>query len=237
MKSETIKDKVKCAGCLSREYGVFKCVGSGTLDEVSQEKTFFQYQKKDVIFKEHDKITGFYCIKSGLVRTFRSSNNGKEQTFQIASRGKWLGFRDVISNGECNHTAVCLEDVEVCYISKETISKLIKSDEEFQIEVMKYLAEEWKETENHVYSLGTKQIHSRLAELLLTFYGAAGKLEPELNISVTREVMATCIGTTTETLIRALADFKDRNWIKVEKNKIELLNLKALYSLSESSVV
>ncbi len=230
-----MEDKAKCASCLSREYGVFKCVGSGTLEEISVDKTFFQYKKKDIIFKEHEKITGFYCIKSGLVRTYKTSRSGKEQTFQIASRGKWLGFRDIISGEESNHSSVCLEDVEVCYIPKETITKLIKSDETFQIEVMKYLAEEWKEMENHVHSMGTKQIHSRLAELLITFHGAAGNSDPELNINVTREVMATCIGTTTETLIRALADFKDRNWIKIEKNKIELLNLKALYSLSENT--
>ncbi len=230
-----MEDKAKCASCLSREHGVFKCVGSGTLDEISVDKSFFHYKKKDIIFKENERITGFYCIKSGLVRTYKTSGSGKEQTFQIASRGKWLGFRDIISGEESNHSSICLEDVEVCFIPKDTITKLIKSDEKFQIEVMKYLAEEWKEMENHVHSMGTKQIHSRLAELLITFHGAAGNSDPELNINVTREVMATCIGTTTETLIRALADFKDRNWIKIEKNKIELLNLKALYSLSEST--
>ena len=232
-----IEDKVKCQNCLSREHGVFKCVGSKTLDTISEEKSFLNFKKKDVIFKEHEKITGFYCIQSGLVRTYKTSGNGKEQTFQIASRGKWLGFRDVISGSEYNHTSVCLEDAEVCYIPKDIVSQLIKSDVSFQIEVMKYLAEEWKDMENHVHSMGTKQIHSRLAELLITFHDAAGKTDPELDINVTREVMATCIGTTTETLIRALADFKDRNWIKIEKNKIELLNLNALYSLSEAAVV
>ena len=211
-----MEDKIKCANCSSREHGVFKCVGSETLDEISGNKSFFHYKKKDVIFKETEKIMGFYCIKSGLVRTYKTSGAGKEQTFQIAGKGKWLGFRDIISGEESNHSSVCLE---------------------FQIEVMKYLAEEWKEMENHVHSMGTKQIHSRLAELLITFHGAAGSDDPELNINVTREVMATCIGTTTETLIRALADFKDRNWIKIEKNKIELLNLKALYNLSEASAV
>lgn len=230
-----MEDKVKCANCSSKEHGVFKCVGEATLNEVSSDKTFFQYKKKDVIFKENDKMSGFYCIQSGLVRTFKTSGSGKEQTFQIAGKGKWLGFRDIISGEESNHSSVCLEDVEVCFIPKETITKLIKSDEKFQIEVMKYLAEEWKEMENHVHSMGTKQIHSRLAELLITFHGASGSEDTELNINVTREVMATCIGTTTETLIRALADFKDRNWIRIEKNKIELLNLKALYNLSESA--
>ena len=232
-----MSDNIDCKKCESREFGVFKCVGSKTLESVSKKKTFLDKKKKEIIFKEHDKVSGFYCIQSGLVRTYKLAGTGKEQTFQIASRGKWLGFRDVISGGEYNHTSVCLEDVEVCFISKETVTNLIKSDETFQIEVMKYLAEEWKETENHVHSIGTKQIHSRLAELLITFHDATAQKYPELNINVTREVMASCIGTTTETLIRSLADFKDRNWIKIEKNKIELLNLKALYSLSEASVV
>ena len=79
-----IEDKVKCQNCLSREHGVFKCVGSKTLDTISEEKSFLNFKKKDVIFKEHEKITGFYCIQSGLVRTYKTSGNGKEQTFQIA---------------------------------------------------------------------------------------------------------------------------------------------------------
>nr|MBP6740734.1 winged helix-turn-helix domain-containing protein [Leptospiraceae bacterium] len=52
-------------------------------------------------------------------------------------------------------------------------------------------------------------------------------------IDVTRDVMATCIGTTKETLIRSLSDFKDRKWIGINKNKIELLNRKVLSDLAE----
>jgi CRP-like cAMP-binding protein len=110
--------------------------------------------------------------------------------------------------------------------------RLIKVDAEFQFEVLKYLAEEWKDIENHVHSLGTKQIHSRLAELLITFYNASNK-DKDLTIHITRDAMATCIGSTKESLIRALGDFKNRNWIRLDKNKIELLNLKLLYSLAE----
>jgi CRP/FNR family transcriptional regulator len=204
-----MEDKVKCANCSSKEHGVFKCVGEATLNEVSSDKTFFQYKKKDVIFKENDKMSGFYCIQSGLVRTFKTSGSGKEQTFQIAGKGKWLGFRDIISGEESNHSSVCLEDVEVCFIPKETITKLIKSDEKFQIEVMKYLAEEWKEMENHVHSMGTKQIHSRLAELLITFHGASGSVNEVIiatNLDVEGEATATFIkqqlGTTVQKVTR-----------------------------------
>ena len=142
------------------------------MESVDREKINTHFKKKEIIFHENEKIRGFYCIKSGLARIYKTTNTGKEQTFQIASRGKWLGFRDVISGLEYNHTAVCLEDSELCYISEETTKRLIKSDGMFQIEVLKYLAEEWKGIENHVHSMGTKQVHSRLAELLILFHNA-----------------------------------------------------------------
>lgn len=204
------------------------------MENVSREKVSIHFKKKDIIFHENEKVKGFYCIKNGLARIYKTTSNGKEKTFQIASRGKWLGFRDIISGGEYNHTAICLEDSEVCYISEETVTRLIKADYQFQIEIIRYLAEEWKGIENHVHSMGTKQVHSRLAELLILFHVASGNDE-EVSINVTREVMASCIGTTKETIIRSLTDFKDRNWIRIEKNKIEIINKKALYTLAETT--
>ena len=100
-------------------------MGEATLDEVSSDKSFYNLKERHH-FKESEKMSGFYCIQSGLVRTFKTSGSSKEQTFQIAGKGKWLGFRDIISGEESNHSSVCLEDVEVCFIPKETITKLIK---------------------------------------------------------------------------------------------------------------
>ena len=68
--------------------------------------------------------------------------------------------------------------------------------------------------------------------MLPTFSNAANK-DSELTIDVMREVMATCIGTTKETVIRSLADFKKRNWINIENNKFVILNRKNLLDLAE----
>jgi CRP/FNR family transcriptional regulator len=94
------------------------------------------------------------------------------------------------------------------------------------------MAKEWRESESQVVSLGTKQVHSKLAELLITLKDAAGGSD-EIEIKMTREVLASIIGTTTETLVRALTDFKNRNIVHVEKHKVTFQDMAALYSLSE----
>jgi CRP/FNR family transcriptional regulator len=173
-------DKSFCSTCPSRDYGVFDCAGLDSLSEISEEKVRLNFKKKEIIFQAHEIVTGFYCIEKGLVRTYKANEGGRAQTFQLASRGKWVGFRDAISGEDYNHSAICVEDTILCYIPKETILRLIKVDFAFQLEVMKYLADEWKVVENSVHSLGTKQIHSRLADLLITFSDAANKREFDL---------------------------------------------------------
>jgi CRP-like cAMP-binding protein len=92
-----LQEKLKCINCGSREYGAFKCVDTKTLNEITREKISLSFQKKDIIFKENENATGFYCMETGTVRTYKTSVLGKIQTFQIVGKGKWLGFRDALS--------------------------------------------------------------------------------------------------------------------------------------------
>ncbi len=229
-------NNIKCINCTSRQYSIFKNVDSETLNSLSKKKVINSYSKKEILFQKDEKVTGFYCIKEGLVRTSRDSKQGKEQTFDLATEGKWLGFRDMISSETYSHQASTLEETNACFISKESYEALLKDSYTFQREVTIYLAKEWKKSEERVFSLGIKQTHERLAELLLAF-SSYSETEDLIELKLTREVMASCIGTNTETLIRALADFKDRNWIGIEKNKILILNKKSLTELSEKNLI
>ena len=225
---------LKCINCKSRQHSIFNNVDTETLNSLSKTKVLQTYSKKEILFEKDEEVTGFYCIKQGLARTMRNSKIGKEQTFDLATEGKWLGFRDMISNETYSHSASALEETEACFISKESYESLLKDSYTFQREMTIYLAKEWKKSEERVYSLGIKQTHERLAELLLTF-SSYSENEDLIELKLTREVMASCIGTNTETLIRALADFKDRNWIGIEKNKILILDKKSLTELSNKS--
>ena len=225
------KMELNCINCQSRDRSLFHCMDDSFLDKISSEKEGMAMKKGTILFKAGDPANTFYCIKSGLVRSYRLSGQGKEQTFRIKTTGDWVGCRDVILSDIYYYAAVCMNDVQACAFPKSVINEL-NTDPKFQHELLVQMAKFWRDSETQIYSLGTKQIHSKLAEFLITFY-KSNNCQEEVTLTVTREIIASIIGTTTESVIRSLSDFKAREWIDIDKNKILFKNVNAIQSIAE----
>ena len=227
-KKEVINED--CSSC--EIAGGALCIAHDTLEKLQLTKDVIHFKKGDFLFQRDQKSIGFFFLKKGIVRCYRSLPNGKEQTFHLKAKGDWVGFRDTIANTAYNHSSVCVDDVEACFIPKELLEEMIQKDPNFQSLIFQQMAKEWRESENHVLSLGTKQVHSKLAELLITLHRSSSSSD-FIELKITREVLASIIGTKTETLVRALSDLKARNWISVDKNRILIKDLDSLKHLSE----
>jgi CRP/FNR family transcriptional regulator len=224
-----MSSSLNCENCSSFEHSLFNCASKNAIKELAEQKNTHSIKKKSYLFKEGDKVEGFYCLTKGLVRTFRVSNSGREQTFSIKKKGSWIGFKDVYSSETYSSNAISLEDSEACFISKESIDELLEKDTGFQKYIIRYLSQEWKKAEAKLFTIGAKQIHQRLADFLIHFHNPHTK---ELEFKISREDLASIIGSKSETLIRALSDFKKRSWIELRNNKIKILDINALVSLT-----
>ncbi|MBE7411450.1 MAG: Crp/Fnr family transcriptional regulator [Leptospiraceae bacterium] len=224
-----------CKHCNTLSLGLYRCVSPETLEKINSQKKFSSFKKGDYLFTAGESADGIYILQSGIVRTFKISEVGREQTFSLKEAGSWVGLRDSLVGLEYNHSAVCLEDTLACFWKKDLINETLKSEREFQMELLNLLALEWRDSENQIFSLGTKQIHSKLAELLLSLHSSSGN-SPEIELKITREIIASIIGTTTESVIRALSDFKARDWIGIQKNKIIFKDYKQLSEIANNEV-
>jgi CRP-like cAMP-binding protein len=229
MDQELIPD---CFDCDYRNHNVLLCATHETITRINEEKGYQAFKKGEYLFHAGDSSSGFFFIKNGLVRTFTHLTSGKEQTFALKTSGDWVGFRDCISDSAFNHDAIAIEDTQACFITRDLVETLVQSDSNFQKEVFRQMAKEWRESEEQIVSLGTKQVHEKLAEILIVLDNAQGSRN-QVELKITRDVLATFIGTKTETLVRALSDLKARDFISVDKNRIDILNREALYSLSK----
>ncbi len=217
-----------CEGCDNACNGELTKYLNGDMEKISKSRRIFRMRKNQILMTVGQPLTGWYCLRKGRLRIYRVSHNGKEQTYRIVKPGEWIGYREMLESSESMFNAVSIQESEVCFIPQSLWPGVMKNPE-FVMALVNSLSGELKRQEELVFALGTKKLHSRLAELLI------GLAENESNetLSLTREIMSTMLGSTTESIVRALTDFKDRNWVEVEKNKIRLTNLKALKEMAQ----
>jgi CRP/FNR family transcriptional regulator len=200
------------------------------VEAVNKEKKTRVFQKGEVLFQQGQHSIGFYFINSGLVRNYSIQPNGKEFTYSIRGSGDWCGFTDAVLGEEHQYTSICLENTIACFIESEFIKEFSKYPDT-EKEMLFQMAKECKQLEQECSSLGTLQVHEKIAKYIITLSPYAEK-DGWIDIKVTREIMATQMGVTVESMVRAMKDLKERGWIETEKKKVKIHNLPALRQLA-----
>lgn len=224
----------KCEQCIVREFSSLKALTKDELIKLSDCKTSHIIKKGDVIFEEGENVNGIYCIKDGVCKLTKLSANGKDHIVKLVTKGELLGQRSMISDEPVNLSAVALEDMQVCFIPKSEVMGYFDKNNQFSMNVMKSICGDLKEADDHMVNLAQKTVKERLAETLLYLNDTFGKNEDNsLKVQLSRDELASIIGTATESCIRLLSDFKKLGLIELTGKKIVLKDINALKKLAE----
>lgn len=224
----------KCEQCIAREFSSLKALSKDELLKISDCKTSIIVKKGDVIFEEGENVNGIYCIKDGICKLTKLSANGKDHIVKLVSKGELLGQRSMISDEPVNLSAVALEDMEVCFIPKTEVMGFFDKNNQFSMNVMRSICGDLKDADDHMVNLAQKTVKERLAETLLYLSDTFGKNEDNsLKVQLSRDELASMIGTATESCIRLLSDFKKLNLIELNGKKIILKDINKLKKMAE----
>ncbi len=214
---------VNCDQCAQRSKGIFCDLEKVALKDVSENKVMNTYKKGNTIFYQGNPPFGLYCVNSGKIKISKIGNDGKESIIRIAQPGDVLGHRSLFSDENYNATATTLEDAAICFIDKKFIYKAIQEQPSIALHLIQKLSHEMGAAESRSAAMFQKNVRERLAELFLTLaktYGIKEKKGIRLDIKLTREEMASMIGTANETVIRFISEFKDEGLIEQEGKTI-----------------
>ncbi len=222
------KSQHNCANCPSLSKGVFCSLGADELKDVSDHKITNVYKKGQTLFVQGNHPFGLYCISSGNIKVTKVGADGKESIVRVASAGDVLGHRSLFTDQHYMATATALEDTKVCFLDKKFIMKVIQDQPTVSMSIIEKLSADMGAAENKLSSLHQKNVRERLAELLLLLKESHGEMLEDgrcrLNLKLTREEMATMIGTANETLIRFVSEFKEAGLIEQEGKTIYITN-------------
>ena len=205
--------------------------GLTELQKLSKERKVLHYRKKEMIYMEGDEPAGIVFINKGKVKTFKTHEEGKELITSIHQEGQFIGYTDLIENDEYRESAEALEDCEVSIIPRQDFFALLYSNRDVAAKFIRMLSNNLHTTEERLMNLAYNSVRKRVADALIILQTRYQKDGNNIPFSVSREDLASIVGTATESVIRTLSDFKEEKLIDIKDKQIYILNSERLHRL------
>lgn len=212
----------KCEECPTKSKG-FLCSTSEEINEViSKIKVNCSYKAGEFIFHAGTNPLGLFAVKSGAVKIEHLSPEGDAHTVRLVGGGGLLGYRSFFSGEKYNSSAIALENTDVCFLPKSEILNLFMCHPELSLKMINHLSQDLKSAENKWMSQIDNDSSARIAEALLFLD------EKFREVQWTRKEIAEWAGSTTETVIRVLAQFEKDGLISQNYKNFTILDKKRL---------
>ncbi|MBU2947744.1 Crp/Fnr family transcriptional regulator [Zobellia uliginosa] len=224
----------RCENCIIRQFNSLRAMSKEELKKVSDSKISKTLKKGEAIFQEGEKLDGVFCVRDGVSKLSKLSENGKNQIVRLASKGEVMGQRAVIAEESTNLSAIAVSDMEVCFIPKEAISNTLDTNPNFAVEVLRHMAHDLREADDVIVNMSQKTVKQRMAEAFLYLKKNYGEdAEGFLTLTLSREDYSNVVGTATESCIRIISEFKKKGLIKTSGKKIGIADERKLLELVE----
>jgi CRP/FNR family transcriptional regulator, polysaccharide utilization system transcription regulator len=189
------------------------------------------YHKKETVIKQNSHCSHAIYLKKGLVKVFTERRNEKNIILKIVPSMNFIGLNTLYSD-VYNFSAVALKETEACLMPREYFFNIIQNNFEFASHVFREQSKISAFLVDKISSLGTKQMHGRLADTIV-YLANKDLLAENIFEHISRRDIAELSGMSPESAIRLLAEFKNDGLIKLNGKSIEINNYELLNRLSE----
>ena len=196
-----------------------------SLSKLAEDKKVKHFRKKETVYTEGSYPTGIFFLQKGKVKAYKANEFGKEYITDLYKEGDFFGYVDLLQGVAYQDTAVALEEAEVSVIPKDDFFSLLQGSREVASKFIKILSNEIMEREERLLQLAYNSVRKRVAEALVMLVNRyqEDKNKP-FSMAITREDIASLVGTATETVIRTLSDFREEKLVEMKGSLITILN-------------
>jgi CRP/FNR family transcriptional regulator len=220
--------------CVSFIYEV-SCFDLLTLDEkelVDSKSVLVNYKKGEMICKQGSFATHIMYLEKGLVKIYLEGNP-KDLILTITPQKNLMGLQALYEgNNTFLYSISTYTESAVRLIDIQIIKQLLKQNAQFAYRILNILNESTSQSYGRFFSLTQKQLHGRLADILLCLSRKIFKSEA-FDLPLSRSDLSDLTSMSTESVIRIMKDFKDDGIIDINNKSITLLDVARLERISE----
>jgi CRP/FNR family transcriptional regulator, cyclic AMP receptor protein len=180
-------------------------------------------RRGEVLFREGDSGDRLFVVTDGKVKLGRSSSDGRENLLAILGPGQMFGELSLFDPGPRSATVTAVTDVAMLVLSHDEMVRWLSGRPE--------VAARLRKANDVVADLVFSDVPGRVAKALLDLSARFGRTADDgvhVHHDLTQEELAQLVGASRETVNKALADFAQRGWLRLEPRSVVLLDVERL---------
>jgi CRP/FNR family transcriptional regulator len=188
--------------------------------------------KGGYLFREGDPSGGFYVVQTGAINIHRVNAVGKEQVIHVFRAGESFAEGTLATDKGYPADARAVESSQVMLVQKSGMLALLRRQPELALRMLGSMSAHLRILVAQLEDLTLKDVETRLANWLLKRCAdPAGDQPHKIVLTMTKRVLASELGTVSETFSRTLAKFREQKLIEVKGKTITLLRPSKLAAL------
>jgi CRP/FNR family transcriptional regulator len=192
------------------------------------------YRRGEILFCTGEPFTYLYAIRSGSVKTFVSTEDGRVQVTGLRVPGQLLGL-SAIEPKAYTCGAIALESTAVCKIAVDRLDEVAVKVPGIHYQMLRIMSTEIMHDEGLMLLLGARSADERLAAFLMELSARFAKRNfsaTRFNLTMSRGDIGSYLGLAEETICRVFARLHQQGLIKVKRRQVELIDLSRLRALA-----
>jgi CRP/FNR family transcriptional regulator, cyclic AMP receptor protein len=202
---------------------IFQGIAASAVLSLGEQLSPVDVPRGHVFFREGDDGDRMYVIMAGKVKIGGQSRDGRESLFTVRGPSDSFGELSVFDPGQRMSTAIALTDVRAAPIDGALLRAWIADHPKVADRLLRVLARRLRRTEDNLSDLMISDASGRLAKQLLQLAQRFGVQEDgamRVTHDLTQEELAHSVGSSRETVNKALSDFTHRGWIRLEGKSV-----------------
>ena len=204
------------------------------------------YNKGDIIFFDTEPYLGFYAVIEGIVKIYKISKDGREHIMHIVD--PYNTFAEVplfenpgkVSTDDFRYPANAMaltDDTRVLLIPAKTFIEVIRSNPGLSIKIISGFAKRLRHLNKHIEEITLKDVTKRVADFILAENTKGkSKTDPKykentVHLKISKNDLASYLGTIPETLSRTFKKLQDDGAIDVNGKTITITDRDKLKKL------
>jgi CRP-like cAMP-binding protein len=223
--------RAQCDRCHIRQMMLFSELPESAFSHLLKPIDHFLYPAGSMLYEAGTNKDSIYSIRRGMVKLEHTAQDGSSRIVRLLGNGTAIGLELLDGAEGYHHTAIALNEVDLCKIPVSTIRQLEASHPMLCMHVRKHLQNHLDVADQWIVALGSGSARHRVARLILLLEQFFSEDNGSF-ILLNREDMAAITGIAVETVSRMIAGFKRQKILYRYRDNFYMCNVAALQLIS-----